>query len=139
MKNSLPAIVKSKQDILDAGFYKKLESLIKAKDQLVSDTTELTKRMILFASSLNDLKAEANRLDAASKRKVHIEEFEKHLTIRALFLSVMRAWMPVMRAVIRRRIRNMAPHRVHPPTEPREPRSRLPSGRQSEAPPTIPP
>ena len=87
MKNSLSVIVKSKQDILDAGFYKKLESLIKAKDQLVSDTTELTKRMIQFASSLNDLEAEAERLDAASKRKVHMEEFEKHLSIRALFLS----------------------------------------------------
>jgi hypothetical protein len=73
MKNSSSAIVKSKQDILDAGFYKKLESLIKAKDQLVSDTTELTKRMIQFASSLNDLEDEAKRLDAASKRKVHIE------------------------------------------------------------------
>lgn len=87
MKISSSAIVKSKQDILDAGFYRKLESLINAKDQLVSDTTELTKRMIQFASSLNGLEAEAYRLDKALKRKVHIEEFEKHLSIRALGLS----------------------------------------------------
>ena len=87
MKNSSSAIVKPKQDILDAGFYRKLASLIKTKDQLVTDTAELTERMIRFASSLADLEAEANRLDKASKRKVHIEEFEKHLSIRALGLS----------------------------------------------------
>jgi hypothetical protein len=87
MKTPPSAIVKSRQDILDAGFYRKLESLISAKDQLVRDTTELTKRMIEFASSLNDLEAEAHRLDKASNRKVHTEEFEKHLSIRALGLS----------------------------------------------------
>lgn len=87
MKTPPSAIVKSRQDILDAGFYRKLESLISAKDQLVRDTTELTKRMIEFASSLNDLEAEAHRLDKASNRKVHVEEFEKHLSIRALGLS----------------------------------------------------
>ena len=87
MKRSSSVVVKSQQDILDSRFTRKLDALINTKNQLVSDTAELTERMIRFALSLTDLEAEAQRLDKASKRKVHIEEFEKHLSIRALGLS----------------------------------------------------
>ena len=87
MKRSSSVVVKYQQDILDSRFTRKLDALINTKNQLVSDTAELTERMIRFALSLTDLEAEAQRLDKASKRKVHIKEFEKHLSIRALGLS----------------------------------------------------
>lgn len=87
MKKVSTAITTSRQSIIEPSFTKKLGILIKAKDQLVTETAELTERMIRFASSLSELEDEAKRLDKAYKTKVHTEEFEKHLSVRALGLS----------------------------------------------------
>jgi len=87
MKKLSSAIKTSRQDIIEASFTRKLGALVKAKDQLVSDTAELSQRMIHFASSLADLEKEAKKLDVAYKTKIHTEEFEKHLSIKALRLS----------------------------------------------------
>lgn len=87
MKKPSSAIKTSRQDIIEASFTRKLVALVKAKDQLVSDTAELTQRMIRFASSLTYLEKEAKKLDVAYKTKIHTEEFEKHLSIKALKLS----------------------------------------------------
>ena len=87
MKKPSSAIKTSRQDIIEASFSKKLNILVKAKDLLVSETAELAERMIRFAASLTDLEEEAKRLDKAYKTKVHTEEFEKHLSVRALGLS----------------------------------------------------
>jgi len=87
MKNSSLATKTSRKDIIESSFGKKLGALVKAKDQLVKDTAELTQRMIHFASSLAELEKEAKKLDEAFKTKIHTEEFEKHLSVRALGLS----------------------------------------------------
>jgi hypothetical protein len=87
MKKPSSAIKTSRQDIIEASFSKKLNILVKAKDLLVSETAELAERMIRFAASLTELEEEAKRLDKAYKTKVHTEEFEKHLSVRALGLS----------------------------------------------------
>ena len=87
MKKPSSAIKTSRQDIIEASFSKKLNILVKAKDLLVSETAELAERMIRFAASLTELEEEAQRLDKAYKTKVHTEEFEKHLSVRALGLS----------------------------------------------------
>ena len=87
MKKPSSAIKTSRQDIIEPSFNKKLNILVKAKDLLVSETAELAERMIRFAASLTELEEEAQRLDKAFKTKVHTEEFEKHLSVRALGLS----------------------------------------------------
>jgi hypothetical protein len=87
MKKPSTAIKTSRQDIIEPSFNKKLNILVKAKDLLVSETAELAERMILFAASLTELEEEAKSLDKACKTKVHTEEFEKHLSVRALGLS----------------------------------------------------
>jgi len=87
MKNTSSIIKSKSKDLIEAGFSRKLKALIKAKDQLVRDTAELTERMIHFASSLADLENEAKKLDEAYKTKIHTEEFEKNLSVRALGLS----------------------------------------------------
>jgi len=87
MKNPSSAVKTSRQDIIEASFTRKLGALVKAKNQLVSDTAELTERMIRFASSLADLEKEAKQLDEAYKTKIHTEEFEKHLSVRSLGIS----------------------------------------------------
>ena len=87
MKKTSSAISTSRQDIIDRSFGKKLDSLVRDKNSLVKETAELTERMIRFAASLTELEEEAKRLDKAHKSKVHIEEFEKHLSVRALGLS----------------------------------------------------
>ena len=87
MKKSSSAISTSRQDIIDRSFSKKLALLTRAKDMLVKETAELTERMIHFAASLTELEEEAKQLDKAFKTKVHTEEFEKHLSVRALGVS----------------------------------------------------
>lgn len=87
MKKTSSAITNSRQNIIERSFSKKLDLLVRAKDQLVAETAELTERMIRFAASLSELENEAKSLDKAYKTKVHIEEFEKHLSVRALGLS----------------------------------------------------
>lgn len=87
MKNTSKAMTTAKLGVIERDFTRKLDALIKTKNQLVSDTAELTERMIRFASSLTQLEEEAKKLDLAYKTKVHTEEFEKHLSIKALGLS----------------------------------------------------
>lgn len=87
MKNTSKAMTSAKLGVIEKDFTRKLNALIKTKNQLVSDTAELTERMIRFASSLTQLEEEAKKLDAAYKTKIHTEEFEKHLSIKALGLS----------------------------------------------------
>jgi len=87
MKKSSTAISPSRQAIIDRSFSKKLDLLVRAKDMLVKETAELTERMIHFAASITELEEDAKRLDKAFKTKVHTEEFEKHLSVRALGLS----------------------------------------------------
>ena len=87
MTRTLTTRSNSRLEILGRDFVRKLDSLVKTKNQLVDATAELTERMIRFASSLTDLEEEARRLDKANKTKVHLEEFEKQLSYRALGLS----------------------------------------------------
>lgn len=87
MNRTLTMRTNSGLEILGRDFIRKLDTLVKTKDQLVDATAELTERMIRFASSLTDLEEEARRLDKANKTKVHLEEFEKQLSYRALGLS----------------------------------------------------
>lgn len=87
MTRTLTTRSNSGLEILGRDFVRKLDSLVKTKNQLVDATAELTERMIRFASSLTDLEEEARRLDKANKTKVHLEEFEKQLSYRALGLS----------------------------------------------------
>lgn len=87
MTKALTTKSNSGLEILGRDFVRKLDSLVKTKSQLVDATVELTERMIHFASSLTDLEEEARRLDKANKTKVHVEEFEKQLSFRALGLS----------------------------------------------------
>lgn len=87
MKSSVLANPKSRLEILERGFVRKLDSLVKTKNQLVSDIAELTERMIRFASSLTDLEKEAKELDKSYNTKVHTQEIEKHLSVRAQGLS----------------------------------------------------
>lgn len=74
-------------EILGRDFIRKLDTLVKTQNQLIDATSELTERMIRFASSLTELEEEARRLDKANKTKVHVEEFEKQLSYRSLGLS----------------------------------------------------
>lgn len=87
MTRTLTTRSNSGLEILGRDFVRKLDSLVKTKNQLVDATAELAERMIRFASSLTDLEEEARRLDKANKTKVHLEEFEKQLSYRALGLS----------------------------------------------------
>ena len=87
MTRTLTTRSNSGLEILGRDFVRKLDSLVKTKNQLVDATAELTERMIRFASSLTDLEEEARRLDKANKTKVHLEEFENQLSYRALGLS----------------------------------------------------
>jgi len=87
MNRTLTTRTNSGLEILGRDFVRKLDTLVKTKNQLVDATAELTERMIRFASSLTDLEEEAKRLDKANKTKVHLEEFEKQLSYRALGLS----------------------------------------------------
>lgn len=87
MKKTSSAITSSRQDVMDRSFTKKLDQLLGAKDLLVKESAVLAERMIRFAASLSELEAEAKRLDNAFKTKVHTEEFEKHLSVRALGVS----------------------------------------------------
>jgi hypothetical protein len=87
MRNDLSTSSKSHLEILERGFVRKLDSLVKTKDKLIDDTAELTRRMIGFASSLSDLEEEAKRLDKAYKTRIHVDELEKHLLVKALGLS----------------------------------------------------
>ena len=87
MNRTLTTRNNSGLEILGRDFVRKLDTLVKTKNQLVDATAELTERMIRFASSLTDLEEEARRLDKANKTKVHLEEFEKQLSYRALGLS----------------------------------------------------
>ena len=87
MTRTLTTRSNSRLEILGRDFVRKLDTLVKTKNQLVDATAELTERMIRFASSLTDLEEEARRLDKANKTKVHLEEFEKQLSYRALGLS----------------------------------------------------
>jgi hypothetical protein len=87
MKKTSSAITTTRQNIIERSFSKRLDLLVRAKDMLVKETAELAERMIHFAASLTELEEEARRLDKAHRTKVHIEEFEKHLSIRALGLS----------------------------------------------------
>jgi len=87
MNRTLTKRTNSGLEILGRDFVRKLDTLVKTKNQLVDATAELTERMIRFASSLTDLEEEARRLDKANKTKVHLEEFEKQLSYRALGLS----------------------------------------------------
>ena len=87
MNRTLTTRTNSGLEILGRDFVRKLDTLVKTKNQLVDATAELTERMIRFASSLTDLEEEAKRLDKAHKTRVHLEEFEKQLSYRALGLS----------------------------------------------------
>lgn len=87
MQKTSLAITTPRQNIIERSFSKRLDLLVRAKDMLVKETAELAERMIHFAASLTELEEEAKRLDKAHRTKVHIEEFEKHLSIRALGLS----------------------------------------------------
>jgi hypothetical protein len=87
MNRTLTTRTNSGLEILGRDFVRKLDTLVKTKNQLVDATAELTERMIRFASSLTDLEEEAKRLDKANKTRVHLEEFEKQLSYRALGLS----------------------------------------------------
>lgn len=78
---------KVRVDLLDGGFARKLDSLVKTEQKLVDDVSDLTERMIHFASSLSYLEEEAKRLDKANKTKVHLEEIEKHMSQRSLGFS----------------------------------------------------
>lgn len=87
MKKTSSVVKVSNQDLIERSFTKKLENLVKAKDSLVKESAVLAERMIHFAASLAELEEEAKRLDKAFKTKVHTEEFEKHLSVRALGVS----------------------------------------------------
>ena len=87
MKKTSSAITTSRQDLMERSFTKKLDLLVRAKDLLVKESAVLAERMIRFAASLSELEEEAKRLDKAFKTKVHTEEFEKHLSVRALGVS----------------------------------------------------
>ena len=66
MNRTLTTRTNSGLEILGRDFVRKLDSLVKTKNQLVDATAELTERMIRFASSLTDLEEEARRLDKAN-------------------------------------------------------------------------
>jgi hypothetical protein len=90
MKSSLIA-KRSRADIIERTFSRKLDLLVKNQDQLMNDTADLTERMIHFASSIKELEEEAIRLDKAGKTKVHQEEIEKKISVKGVVSSALRS------------------------------------------------